>query len=100
MEAMVQETKKPRKKTVAVKERKPSGVSNDIVLRNAKVRRTKGNDASDNIEQQPDNNFDTYIQMVEKKAYALYEKRGRDHGRDMEDWFEAEKLVEVELCKP
>jgi len=45
---------------------------------------------------QPDNNFYTYIQMVEKKAYELYEKRGCTHGRDMEDWFEALRLVEDE----
>lgn len=46
---------------------------------------------------QPDNNFYTYIQMVEKKAYDLYEKRGCEHGRDQDDWFEAQKLVEDEL---
>lgn len=37
------------------------------------------------------------IKMVEKKAYELYEKHGCQHGRDSEDWFEAEKLVEDEL---
>ncbi len=37
--------------------------------------------------------------MVEKKAYDLYEKRGKQHGLDREDWFEAEKLVEDELCQ-
>jgi hypothetical protein len=46
-----------------------------------------------------DNNFYTYIQMVEKVAYDLYEKRGCEHGRDMEDWFEAQKLVEDEWYK-
>jgi HSP20 family molecular chaperone IbpA len=30
------------------------------------------------------------------RAYELYESRGRNHGRDMEDWFSAEK----ELIKP
>ena len=43
--------------------------------------------------------FDVYIQMVEKKAYELYENRGCQHGRDLEDWFAAEDLVENELCK-
>ena len=46
------------------------------------------------------NTFYTYIQMVEKKAYDLYEKRGCEHGYDLEDWFEAERLVEDELCTP
>lgn len=30
------------------------------------------------------------------RAYELYESRGRNHGRDMEDWF----LAERELIKP
>ena len=51
-----------------------------------------------NLNNKPDINFYTYTQMVEKKAYDLYEKRGREHGRDQDDWFEAEKLIEHELC--
>ena len=43
--------------------------------------------------------FATYAQMVEKKAYELYEKRGCINGYDREDWFEAEKCVEEELCQ-
>ena len=43
--------------------------------------------------------FDVYIRMVEKKAYELYEQRGCQHGRDLEDWFMAQDLVEVVLCK-
>jgi hypothetical protein len=46
-----------------------------------------------------DDNFYTYIQMVEKVAYDLYEKRGRENGHDREDWFEAQKLVEDEWYK-
>ena len=26
-------------------------------------------------------------------AYHLWEKRGRPHGNDMQDWIEAEKIV-------
>jgi hypothetical protein len=43
--------------------------------------------------------FNVYVQMVEKKAFELYEKRGFQHGHDMEDWFAAEELIEDELCK-
>jgi DUF2934 family protein len=32
-------------------------------------------------------------QMIEKKAYEIYEKRGREHGKDLDDWLEAEKIV-------
>ncbi|GEM_PF-3380577 len=30
---------------------------------------------------------------IEKKAYELYEERGGNHGKDWNDWFEAEKIV-------
>ena len=35
------------------------------------------------------------LEMVEKKAYELYEKRGCQHGCDQQDWFEAEKILEA-----
>lgn len=36
---------------------------------------------------------------VARKAYALFEARGRDEGRDVEDWLEAERLVKEELLQ-
>ena len=35
------------------------------------------------------------LEMIEKKAYELYEKRGCQHGCDQQDWFEAEKILEA-----
>lgn len=32
-------------------------------------------------------------EMIQKKAYELYEKRGREQGKDLDDWLEAEKIV-------
>ena len=32
-------------------------------------------------------------QEVARVAYELYEKRGREDGRDMEDWLRAEAIV-------
>ncbi|TAK07363.1 MAG: DUF2934 domain-containing protein [Candidatus Manganitrophaceae bacterium] len=32
-------------------------------------------------------------EVITKKAYELYEKRGGRHGHDLEDWLEAERLV-------
>ena len=32
-------------------------------------------------------------EMIQKKAYELYEKRGREPGKEVEEWLEAEKLV-------
>ena len=34
-------------------------------------------------------------ELIGKKAYELYEKRGREHGHDLDDWLEAEKLVKT-----
>jgi uncharacterized protein involved in type VI secretion and phage assembly len=30
---------------------------------------------------------------IAKVAYELYEKRGRAHGNELEDWLEAERIV-------
>ncbi len=32
-------------------------------------------------------------QKVRETAYSLFEKRGYAHGKDLQDWFEAEKMV-------
>lgn len=32
---------------------------------------------------------------VAQRAYERYEARGREDGRDMEDWFEAERELQV-----
>jgi len=36
-------------------------------------------------------------QLVQKKAYELYLQRGKTPGREMDDWINAEKLIEREL---
>jgi hypothetical protein len=38
--------------------------------------------------------FEQKRNLVEKVAYSMYEHRGRRHGDDMGDWYEAEKRVE------
>jgi hypothetical protein len=35
--------------------------------------------------------------QIAVKAYELFEKRGCSHGRDFDDWLDAEKLVLSEL---
>ncbi len=32
-------------------------------------------------------------EMIRKKAYELYEKRGKKPGHSMNDWLEAERIV-------
>lgn len=34
---------------------------------------------------------------VREKAYELFERRGRAHGHDQSDWFEAEQVVRQEF---
>ena len=36
---------------------------------------------------------------IAKKAYELYEERGRIEGRHVEDWIEAEKLITAKVHK-
>jgi len=36
-------------------------------------------------------------QRIAEQAYELYEKRGQSHGRDLDDWLEAERLVLDEI---
>ncbi len=35
--------------------------------------------------------------MTEKMAYELWEKKGRKHGQDVENWVEAEKACRQKL---
>ena len=35
----------------------------------------------------------TLQEIIEKKAYEIYEKRRGEHGKDLDDWLEAEKIV-------
>ncbi len=37
--------------------------------------------------------------LIAKKAYELYEKRGRKAGYALQDWVEAEKIVRGKLSK-
>ena len=34
--------------------------------------------------------------MVEKKAYEIYENRGMEHGKALDDWLQAEMMVKGE----
>jgi len=38
-----------------------------------------------------------YIERVRARAHEIYLARGGLHGRDLDDWFEAEKQVRKEL---
>lgn len=36
---------------------------------------------------------DTPARAISRRAHELYERRGGEHGRDWEDWFQAEQEV-------
>jgi len=37
--------------------------------------------------------------LIAKKAYELYEKRGRKAGHAIDDWLEAERIVKGKISK-
>ncbi len=37
--------------------------------------------------------------LVEKKAFELYEKRGKKAGHAMNDWLEAERIIKGKLSR-
>ena len=44
--------------------------------------------------EQPGNGASTVdASDIARVAYSLYEQRGREDGRDVEDWLEAERIV-------
>ena len=40
---------------------------------------------------------DQLTDMIRKKAYELYEKRGKKSGQDMNNWLEAERLIKQKI---
>ena len=42
---------------------------------------------------------ETVQDMIRNKAYELHEQRGGEHGRDLEDWLEAERTVKTAMKK-
>lgn len=40
---------------------------------------------------------DEVRERIAKRAYELYEQRGRQDGRELEDWLEAEEIVMREI---
>lgn len=40
---------------------------------------------------------DDMRKLIEKKAYELYEKRGKKSGYAMNDWLEAERIIKAKF---
>ncbi len=67
--------------------------SPQIPMRQMSKHKTVQKPSSDG-NQQHDEQF--YV-MVAEKAYELFERRGWEHGHDVDDWLEAERMVMAEL---
>ena len=40
---------------------------------------------------------DQLTDMIHKKAYEFYEKRGKKSGHDMDNWLEAERIIKQKI---
>jgi hypothetical protein len=40
-----------------------------------------------------------FYARVARRAYEFFERRGADHGHDVEDWLEAEREVKEEMSR-
>jgi hypothetical protein len=47
--------------------------------------------------QQPERDTEIPPELVQERAYRLYEQRGEETGDNLSDWFEAERQVRGEL---
>ncbi len=46
---------------------------------------------------QPAPRNDTLRQRIAEKAYGIYLERGQQHGHDLDDWLEAERVTLAEI---
>jgi len=49
------------------------------------------------VEAQPQNT-EVLTDQIARKAYELYEQRGRSHGQDFDDWLTAEQIIQEEVA--
>ncbi len=52
------------------------------------------------IGRKPGKDNSALTDAIARKAYEIYEERGREDGKDFEHWLEAEKLVKAKTKKP
>ncbi|MEI6846197.1 MAG: DUF2934 domain-containing protein [Candidatus Firestonebacteria bacterium] len=53
--------------------------------------------ASAPVSQKSNVSKETLLKEIEKKAFELYQKRNGQHGNDLNDWLEAEKIVKKQF---
>jgi hypothetical protein len=55
--------------------------------------RKKVIDAQEHIDAQKSIKPEEFYTRVSSKAFELFERRGGQHGYDLEDWFQAERII-------
>ena len=73
-------------------------MENTLKMRISRIKKNKVQENSIQESAKKEINLEEFVNRIEKKAYELYEQRGCENGRDWEDWFEAQRIVEDELC--
>lgn len=87
-----------RRSMTEEKGKEPSGVRKSA---NAPAASTaeRQNESPATATSEPGLSLVEYHARIARKAYDLFERRGRDEGHDVEDWLEAERLVKEELLQ-
>ena len=44
----------------------------------------------------PDGSPPSRLDRISQRAYAIYQARGGEHGRSLDDWLEAERQIDAE----
>lgn len=44
----------------------------------------------------PDSSLPSRLDRISQRAHALYQARGGEHGRSLDDWLEAERQIDAE----
>ncbi len=74
---------------------RPNSVSHekDDQDRSTRLKMSSVDGAEITLEITGNNPTESDRELVEKLAYTLFEHRGADHGRDFEDWIQAEQAI-------
>ena len=51
------------------------------------------------VRRKTNKNEETLRDMIARKAYEIYEERGREEGKDFEHWLEAETIIKARTKK-
>jgi len=52
------------------------------------------------VRKRPGKNDGDLEEAIARKAYEIFEERGREHGKDLEHWLEAEAIIKSGKKKP